>query len=92
MKRKERKLFICCFIIYLNNVVCDGFLERQDNYLRDLPLHESQKEAERTEEYSIFEFHLCPTFDFLKEILRNGEDVEIIEPLWLRNEMAGKIN
>ena len=55
-------------------------------------MHESQKEAERTEEYSIFEFHLRPTFDFLKEILLNGEDVEIIEPLWLRNEMAGKIN
>ena len=68
------------------------FLERQDNYLRDLPLHESQKEAEQTEEYSIFEFHLRPTFDFLIEILWNGEDVEIIEPLWLRNEMAGKIN
>lgn len=62
------------------------------HYLRDLPLHESQKEAERTEEYSIFEFHLRPTFDFLKEILWNGEEVEIIEPLWLRNEMAGKIN
>ncbi|MCI7378096.1 MAG: WYL domain-containing protein [Bacteroidales bacterium] len=31
-------------------------------------------------------------FDFLKEILWNGEEVEIIEPLWLRNEMAGKIN
>ena len=63
----------------------------QANYLRDLPLHESQQETERTEEYSIFEYHLRPTFDFQQEILWNGEDVEVLEPLWLRNEIAGKI-
>ena len=32
----------------------------QSNYIRNLPLHESQKEAERTDEYSIFEYHLKP--------------------------------
>ena len=63
----------------------------QANYLRDLPQHESQQETERTEEYSIFEYHLRPTFDFQQEILWNGEDVEVLEPLWLRNEIAGKI-
>ena len=63
----------------------------QANYLRDLPLHESQQETERTEEYSIFEYHLRPTFDFQQEILWNGEDVEVLEPLWLRKEIAGKI-
>ena len=63
----------------------------QANYLRDLPLHESQRETERTEEYSIFEYHLRPTFDFQQEILWNGEDVEVLEPLWLRKEIAGKI-
>lgn len=63
----------------------------QANYLRDLPLHESQRETERTDEYSIFEYHLRPTFDFQQEILWNGEDVEVLEPLWLRKEIAGKI-
>ena len=63
----------------------------QANYLRDLPLHESQRETERTDEYSIFEYHLRPTFDFQQEILWNGEDVEVLEPLWLRREIAGKI-
>ena len=64
----------------------------QANYLRNLPLHESQQEIERTEEYSIFEYHLRPTFDFRQEILWNGEDVEVLEPLWLRNEIIGNIN
>ena len=63
----------------------------QANYLRDLPMHESQRETERTADYSIFEYHLRPTFDFQQEILWNGEDVEVLEPLWLRREIAGKI-
>ena len=63
----------------------------QANYFRDLPLHESQEETEQTEDYSIFEYQLRPTFDFQQEILWNGEDVEVIEPIWLRKEIAGKI-
>jgi len=64
----------------------------QANYLRSLPLHHSQQEIETTEEYSIFELKLRPTYDFQQEILRNGEDVEVLTPLWLRKEMAERIN
>ena len=63
----------------------------QANYIRDLALHESQKERERTEEYSIFTYRLRPTFDFQQELLWHGEDMEVLEPKWLRKEMAGKI-
>lgn len=63
----------------------------QANYMRDLPLHHSQRETEQTDEYSIFELNLRPTFDFQQEILWNGEDVEVLKPLWLRKEIAGKI-
>lgn len=63
----------------------------QANYLRTLPLHRSQQEIKRDTEYSIFELHLCPEFDFQQEILSMGEDVEVLEPLWLRKEIAGKV-
>ena len=63
----------------------------QANYLRSLPLHWSQQETERQTEFSLFELHLCPEFDFQQEILAMGEDVEVIEPFWLRKEIAGKI-
>ena len=63
----------------------------QANYIRDLKMHESQKEIERNEEYSIFTFNLRPEFDFQQELLWNGEDMEVLEPLWLRKEIAGKI-
>ena len=63
----------------------------QANYIRDLKLHGSQREAERNEEYSIFTYRLRPTYDFQQELLWNGEDVEVLEPEWLRKEIACKI-
>ena len=61
----------------------------QANYLRSLPLHHSQQEVERADSYSIFELNVRITYDFLQEILHNGENVEVLEPLWLREEIAG---
>ena len=63
----------------------------QANYIRDLKLHDSQEEIERNEDYSIFSYTLRPEYDFMQEILRNGEDMEVLEPVWLRLEMAGII-
>lgn len=63
----------------------------QTNYLRSLPLHHSQQEIQTTDEYSIFELKIRPTFNFYQEILWNGEYMEVLEPLWLREEMAEKI-
>ena len=63
----------------------------QANYIRDLEIHGSQEEIEQNEEYSIFEYYLRPTFDFMQEILWNGEDMEVLEPLSLRKEIAGII-
>ena len=60
----------------------------QANYIRDLKLHESQDEIEKYEEYSIFSYTLRPEYDFMQEILRNGEDMEVLEPVWLRQKMA----
>ena len=61
----------------------------QANYLRSLPMHPSQKEVERNDEYSIFTLYLRPTFDFQQELLWNGDALEVLEPLWLRREIAG---
>ncbi|MBQ8423099.1 MAG: WYL domain-containing protein [Coprobacter sp.] len=64
----------------------------QANYLRTLPMHHTQQEVQSTSEYSIFEMRLCPTNDFVQEILWHGECVEVLEPLWLRTAIAEKIN
>ena len=60
----------------------------QANYLRSLPLHHTQKELERTTDYSIFSVEVRPSFDFRQELLWNGDAIQVLEPLWLRQEMA----
>ena len=52
----------------------------QSKYLRTLPLHHTQVEVERTEEYSIFEYRLCPSFDFRQKLLSMGGSVEVLAP------------
>ena len=60
----------------------------QANYLRTLTLHQTQKEIERNDEYSIFTVRLRPTFDFRQEILTMGSDIEVLSPKWFRAELA----
>ncbi len=56
-------------------------------YLRDLPLHHSQKEITTTEEYSDFELTLRPTADFLSPLLSRGAAIKILEPESLANDI-----
>jgi len=60
----------------------------QSNYIRSLPMHSSQKETERNDDYSIFTLEVRPTYDFQQEILKNGADMEVLSPEWLRNKIA----
>ena len=59
----------------------------QAEYIRALPIHESQKELERTDEYTIFEYHVVPCFNLFQQLLWHREKLEIIEPIKMREEM-----
>ena len=63
----------------------------QANYIRDLMLHDSQDEIEKNEEYSIFSYHLRPSYDFIQELLWHGADMEVLEPQSLREDIASII-
>lgn len=63
----------------------------QANYLRSLPMHHSQTETERNDDFSIFTLQIRPTYDFQQELLRIGDTLEVLEPIWLRNEIAEMI-
>lgn len=58
----------------------------QANYLRTLPLHSSQEEIERNDDYSIFRFHVVPSYEFLQELRKYGSDIEVISPESVRAE------
>ena len=61
------------------------------NYLRTLPLHHSQRELTSTPDYTDFSFDIRPTSDFLGELLRHSEGIEVLEPLDLRDKMRQMI-
>ena len=61
------------------------------DYLRTLPLHKSQIVIDSTPEYTIFEYRLRPTDDFLSAILALGGDAEVLSPEWYRYYVSGEI-
>lgn len=60
---------------------------KESNYLRDLPLHHSQKEIEKGENYTDFELTLSPTADFFSPLLSRGAAIKILQPQWLADEI-----
>ena len=66
---------------------------KQIEYLRSLPLHKSQCEvSSRYGEFSVFEYKLCLTPELSSQILAMGENVEVLEPQELREEIMSKLN
>ena len=62
----------------------------QSKYLRTLPLHNSQVEVERNEKYSIFEYRLCPSFDFQQKLLSMGDSAGVLAPVLLKDILRNK--
>ena len=60
---------------------------KEANYLRDLPLHHSQKEEETADAYSDFSLTLRPTADFFSPLLSRGAAIKVLEPQWLADEI-----
>ncbi len=66
---------------------------KQIEYLRSLPLHKSQCEvSSKYGEFSVFEYKLCLTPELSSQILAMGENVEVLEPIALREEIMGRLN
>ena len=67
-------------------------INHRREYLRSLPLHRSQRETETSQDYSVFEIRLAPTYDFIQEMLSMGGEVEVLSPDYVRQEMKRRIN
>ena len=56
---------------------------RESSYLRDLPLHSSQKEVRE----NVFSLDVIPNDDLVMEICSRGHRLEVLEPLSLREKV-----
>lgn len=55
--------------------------------LRAVPIHESQKEIELDDDFSIFELRVKPTCDFYHKVLTYGPYVEVLSPISVRKKL-----
>lgn len=60
---------------------------KEANYLRDLPLHHSQKETDTADGYSDFELTLSPTADFWTPLVARGATIKVLHPQWLAEKI-----
>lgn len=85
--------FRYCFGIIQDNETKEQTIKikvfnNQDKYISSLPLHHSQQEVEKTDSYTVFSYYLSPTFDFIRELLSYGDNIEILSPTSLRDCFA----
>lgn len=60
---------------------------KQVDYVRSVPIHQSQTEIETGDNYAIFQYYLRPSFDFIQHLLWHRENIEVIQPNSLREEI-----
>lgn len=65
--------------------------DTQVEYVRRLPIHESQEEVEINSEWSIFEYRLVPCYNFYQQLLWHREKLEVLEPQYVRDEIKAAI-
>ena len=61
----------------------------ENNYINEVPLHESQRVIKKADEYTDYELHVSPTRDFEQELLWHGRKVIVLSPENFRQEMIG---
>lgn len=67
------------------------------NYLRDLPLHGSQREVKQGEGWADFRFKLRPSWDFIGKLMERGNRMKVLEPesvvakIWTKHAESVKL-
>lgn len=68
------------------------FTKQQGNYIKTFPLHESQRIVEETGDEVILEVFIHTTNDFIMELLKYGNNVKVLSPISLQNEIKNRIS
>jgi len=92
----EADFFNDCFgIMWKENSVPERVVikvfDEQIDYIKSAPLHEQQREIKHGNEngvdYSLFEYNLHITYDFVQELLSHGKSLLVMEPVSLKKVM-----
>ena len=67
-----------------------SFKDEQMPYIESLPLHPSQRIVKVSKDNNIVDYHLIPNFEFMQRLFMYMDNVKVIEPKWLVEEVKGK--
>lgn len=56
-------------------------------YMRDLPIHRSQREIGQGENFADFELYMRPTIDLSGHLLSRGNQIKVLSPQWFADEI-----
>ena len=56
-------------------------------YIRDLPIHHSQREIGQGENFADFELYMRPTIDLSAYFMSRGSQVKVLSPQWFAEEI-----
>ena len=68
------------------------FSNKQGNYIKTFPLHQSQRIVEETEDTVIIEIFIHTTYVIKMELLKYGSNVKVIAPISLQNDIKNRIS
>ena len=57
------------------------------NYLSTLPIHNSQQEIACDEESTTYQYHVRPNFEFLQALLGQADQIEVLKPEGVKEQM-----
>lgn len=81
----------CCGVINDDTIPIQKVVVKTYGYARKyiatLPIHKSQKEIATDDESTTFEYQIRPTYDFLQAILVQADQIEVVEPEWVRKQI-----
>jgi len=56
-------------------------------YLATLPIHSSQTEIANDDESTTYSYTVRPNYEFLQALLQQADQIEVVSPQWVQNEM-----
>lgn len=90
------ELFATSFGIYLpdgpGKTITFRTSETEAKFLRDLPIHSSQKEVSSDGESVIFSIFVCPDRNLIMEFCKHGSRIEVLSPSEVRESVASQLS
>ncbi|WMJ75177.1 WYL domain-containing protein [Cytophagaceae bacterium ABcell3] len=68
-----------------------SFTPKAADYIKTLPLHHSQKVVKESEDECLIQLYVFPTYELMMQLLSYGENVKVVEPESVKQQMIAML-